>query len=369
MTILINNPAVSSYIFIAIFLIAILASIKRKDHQEFFSPQVSQELKGLAILMIIFGHIGYFLANDHSFLFPLSISAGVGVNLFLFLSGYGLATSALRQPISIKKFYQKRLPKLFIPLWLILALFLLLDYFILHQTYSWHYIVRSALGWFPSADISTDLNSPLWYFSLILFYYLLFPLIFSQNNYWFSAFIIYAVSYILLRYDSSHFINVIQLYKVHLLAFPLGVLVAGFYFRRNRFDKSIKKIKEFLHPQSKDKKIIYYIVSLVLLFIVGYTAYRSHVGDQPLKEQLTSLVTLLAILLIFLIKKINLKLFSLFGLYSYEIYLLHWPILYRYDLFYKYTPAWVATILYLILFLVIAWLLKKASALFIYKKN
>src|SRR3989339_1241391 len=116
MAILVNSPVISTYVFIIIFLVVVLATIRRKGTQEFFSATVSQELKGLAILMILFGHIGYFLAEDHRFLFPLSISAGVGVNLFLFLSGYGLASSALSKSLSIFQFYKKRLAKLFIPM-------------------------------------------------------------------------------------------------------------------------------------------------------------------------------------------------------------------------------------------------------------
>jgi len=365
MGLLVNNVITSTYIFIAIFLIVILASIKRKNNQEFFSPTVSQELKGVATLMIIFGHIGYFLVNDHRFLFPLSISAGVGVNIFLLLSGYGLTTSALRKASSIKQFYKKRLLKLFVPLWLTIITFLILDYFILHRTYTWNYIIHSVLGWFPSADLSTDLNSPLWYFSLILFYYLAFPLIFSKKYYYLSALIIYYTSYaLLLRYDSNYLVNVIHLYKVHLLAFPLGMILGGLYFKRSKLSRLIKAVKEILHKPNPPRIVIYYIFFLGFLFIAGYTAYHSNIGREPLQEQLTSLITLLAILTVFLIKKFDLKLFSLFGFYSYEIYLLHWPILSRYDLFYKYTPAWLATILYLILFIGLAWLLKKISKLF-----
>src|SRR3989339_2054802 len=116
MEIFINNPVLSTDIFIAIFVIALLLTVRPKAKQEFFSATVSQELKGLAILMILFGHIGYFLAEDHRFLFPLSVSAGVGVNLFLFLSGYGLTSSALSKSLSIFQFYKKRLAKLFIPM-------------------------------------------------------------------------------------------------------------------------------------------------------------------------------------------------------------------------------------------------------------
>ncbi|MDP2812670.1 MAG: acyltransferase [bacterium] len=369
MAILVNSPVISTYIFIIIFLVVVLATIRRKGTQEFFSATVSQELKGLAILMIVFGHIGYFLANDHRFLFPLSISAGVGVNLFLLLSGYGLATSSFRQTISIKQFYQKRLLKLFTPFWLVLVFFLALDYFVWRHTYSWAYITRSFLGLFPSADLSTDLNSPLWYFSLILFYYLIFPLFFSKKYYYLSALLIYIISYVLLRNDPSYFVNVIHLYKVHLLAFPLGLLLGGLYFKRSALNKLIKIVKDILHKTSPSRIISYYIFFFTLLLVVGYTAYHSNVDTEPLKEQLTSLLTLLAILIVFLIKKFDLKLFSLFGWYSYEIYLLHWPILYRYDLFYKYLPAWLATILYLILFIILSWLLKRVSSLFVYKSK
>lgn len=368
MEIFINNPVLSTNIFIVIFAVALLLTIRPKASQEFFSSSVSQELKGLATLMILFGHIGYFLVSDHRFLFPLSVSAGVGVNLFLFLSGYGLSSSALSKPLSIFQFYKKRLAKLFIPMWIVLAVFLLLDYFILSRTYSWTYIWHSVLGWFPVADLASDLNSPLWYFTFILFYYLIFPLVFSKKYYWLTAIIIYFVSYYLLRYNTESSVDVLKLYKVHLLAFPLGVFVAGLYFNRNRWLSIIKNIKTILNHQTFTKKLIYYAIFLLLLFTVAYSAYHSNVGDKPIREQLTSLLTLLAALMIFLIKKFDWKLFSVFGLYSYEIYLLHWPVLYRYDMLYKYLPAWLATVLYLGVFIGLAWVLKKVSNLFLAKK-
>ena len=369
MLISLNNVVVSTYIFIAIFVVAILLTIRPKVSREFFSPLVSQELKGLAILLIIFGHIGYFLVADHRFLFPLSIAAGVGVNIFLFLSGYGLCTSALRRPLTIWEFYKKRLAKLFIPMWLVLLLFLLLDYFILHRTYSLSYIALSFVGWFRTADLATDINSPLWYFSLILFYYLLFPLVFSKKYYWLSALFIYFSSYFLLRgHETSRFVDVINLFKIHLLAFPLGLLLAGLYAQRHRLSRLVKVSRAFIHHQKISHMIGYYIFAFILLAVFVYTAYHSNVDTKPLKEQMTSLITLTAVLLIFLIKKFEIKLFSLFGFYSYEIYLLHWPLLYRYDLFYQYLPAWLATVSYLILFIILAYLLKKVVSLLLNKK-
>ena len=98
--------------------------------------------------MIVFSHIGYFLANDPRFLWPLSIFAGVGVNLFLFLSAYGLSVSNKKNQLSIWQWYKKRLPKLFISLWIVAGIFFLMDYFILNRHYSFQYIWHSMIGFF-----------------------------------------------------------------------------------------------------------------------------------------------------------------------------------------------------------------------------
>jgi len=359
MTISIDNTVGSTNIFIAIFVVVLLMSIGKQKNKDFFSEVVSQELKGFAILAIVFSHIGYFLSSDTRFLFPLSIMAGVGVDLFLLLSGYGLTISSFRKNLSVGQFYRRRLLKLFIPFWIVISFLFILDFLVLNESYSFSYVVNSIFGFFPSADLYSDLDSPLWYFTFILFYYLLFPLVFKKNYYWLSALAIYAASYSILKYESSYFVNVVHLYKIHLLAFPLGIILAGLCFNGDKLERVTGAIRRNL----LDNNISYYLVLAGLLFVSGYFAYYSNVGGDPLIAELTSLLVSFSVLGIFLIKKVDLKLFSLFGLYSYEIYLLHWPIMYRYDLFYGSLPGWLATILYLILFILPGWLLKKISGI------
>jgi len=96
MKILIDNPITGTYIFIVIFVFAILLSLRKKKSEGFFPISITNELKGVAILTVIFGHIGYFLVSDNRFLFPLSTISGVGVDLLLFLSGYGFVVSAIK---------------------------------------------------------------------------------------------------------------------------------------------------------------------------------------------------------------------------------------------------------------------------------
>jgi len=381
MTISISDSVQATRVFIIIFFIAVLISARRKKFSSFFPLSLTQELKGLAILAVIFSHLGYFLISDHRFLFPLSILAGVGVNLFLFLSGYGLTNSALKNQLTVWQFYRKRLLKLFVPLWLVLATYLVLDFFVLKITYSWQFIGKAFLGIFTSADLFHDLNSPLWYFTLILFYYLVFPLVFFKKRPWLSATFIYLVTYIILRQNPVWLNSIITLYQVHLLAFPLGILAGWLFYEQtftdikfirrriwlsNLVDK-FKRANLLTKLKNKIHQSIYWLIIILSLIFIAYFSYYSGVGQGINKEQMISVITMLAIIFLFSYKKIEFRLFSLFGLYSYEIYLLHWPLVYRYDFLFKNFPAWLATTLYLILFLALGWLLNKLSSIILDK--
>ncbi len=308
--------------------------------------------------MIVLSHIGYFLVTDSRFLWPLSIMAGVGVNLFLFLSGFGLTASQMHKDLSVWQFYKKRLLKLFIPFWLSLIVFVSLDIFVLKLTYSWQYLAQAFIGIFTHADLFQDINSPLWYFTFILGYYLLFPLLFSKKRPWLSALGLFLAGYLFVYLQPTFFDFVLHLYKIHIIAFPLGVLAAW----------GISKIK---HPELIEKlsqgwrAIGYYLTLLSLLAVFIYANYNSGIGGNPDKEQWMSIIAVIAISLVFILKKIEFKLFYWLGLYSYEIYLWHWPIMYRYDIFYRFMPAWLATLAYLIFFVGLGYVVSKFSGLII----
>ena len=156
----IGNPVEQTWIFTILLGVALILSIRRDKNRNFFPISTTEELKGFAILAVVFAHVGYFLVADHRFLYPLSIVSGVGVDLFLFLSGFGLTISSLKKGASIAKFYLKRLPRLFIPFWIVLIIFLILDFLILKISYPWQSIISDFLGIFTRADIYKDVNSP-----------------------------------------------------------------------------------------------------------------------------------------------------------------------------------------------------------------
>lgn len=344
----IPNPVTETVIFTVIFLVGLVASFKIVKAREFFSKEVTTELKGLAILTILFGHIGYFISKQPEFLFPLSILSGVGVNLFLFLSGFGLTVSEIKNPLSPIKFYQRRLLKIFIPLWIVLTIFFLMDILILHRSYQLAEMIQNYLGFFPKANLVQSLSSPLWYFTPILFYYLLFPVIFIKKFPWLTPLFFILIGSLLLSLTLPVNWDVEKLYKLHFLAFPLGI----------SFALISRKVRLKINPILK---ALAFSGSTIL---IGYTAIYSGVGSDLWIEHSVSLVTTLAIVCLFSLYKVSLRLFYLFGAFSYEIYLIHWPILSRYNLFYGHLPASLATVLYLGLFLGLAFLLNRFISLF-----
>lgn len=370
MRIHVDFPQPQTIFFILIFLFILFATIKRSSGKLVFDIGITNEIKGFAIIAIIFAHIGYGLSDNGEFLFPLSILGGVGVNLFLFLSGFGLTVSAIKKPLSITQFYKNRLIKLFVPLWISLAVFLVLDKILLDRTYSLSMIVQSFLGYFPRADLFTSINSPLWFITLILFFYLLFPIIFQIKRPILSALILLFISYLLLfgnffsGQNLSSALNIIDpgvfgLYKLHYAAFPLGIILADSIY----LNSASQKIWTVINRHIPQNLLFYHGIRLISLAIAlaisAYTAIHSGVGQGESKEHIISLITLSAIIFIFVFKKFQFRFFSIFGLYSYEIYLIHWPLMYRFDIFYKNFPPYLATSFYLLLFLLLGYLLNR----------
>ena len=359
MIVLINNPILQTYFFSAILFLALVLSIRKRKDQEFFPISVSQELKGFAILTIIFAHVAYALVSDSSFLNPLSTMAGVGVNLFLILSGYGLIISSLKKPSSVWQFYKYRLLKIYIPFWIFLVIFFSLDFFVLHLNYGWAYIAQSFLGFFSRANLYLDVNSPFWYFSWIVMYYLIFPCLLIKKAPWLSAILIYILTFLIIKLEPSFLNQVLHLYRVHLIAFPLGILLGWFFNSSSTWFK----IKDYFIRNSVAiygyKKISLQVISsLFLITVILYLNKHSGVGDKPIIEESISILTSLIFIALFLIKRIEIKTLYLFGIFSYEIYMLHWPLMYRYDFLFKFMPAWLALAFYLVIFLGLGWLTK-----------
>lgn len=362
MMISLSDTLPQTSLFIALFLGALLLTSRRRLERCTLSPHMTAELKGVAILAVIFAHIGHFLVEDHRFLVPLSLSAGVGVNLFLVLSGYGLTYSMMRRSSSLLEFYRRRVSRIFIPLWIALFAILFIDRVFLDISYPIKTMAHAFVGFFPQANIYEDINAPLWYLTIALFYYAIYPILFFKRFPIVSSLLItatgYAVTKQLLPVDE----DVLDTYRLHVFAFPLGVFCAAVFCTEiTRLKNGIKKLTDLLSQPGYAPLLIRIACATILSLVVAYTTIHANIGKEASLEQRTSLVTTMALIGIFILKPFEIRFLSLMGRYSYEMYLIHWPLLYRYDLFYSWLPGAIATWTSLLFFLGMSHLIQMIS--------
>lgn len=368
MPITVTNVIQSNYIVIAVMLAVLLLSFRKTQHSDLFPVYITQELKGLGILMVVFSHIAYMLVTNSGFMYPLSTIAGVGVDLFLFMSGYGLSVGMLKKPLHALAFYKRRMIKIFIPFWLVLLALFALDAGFLNIHYPFSYMVQSFFGWFPMARSYGDVNSPLWYITWMIMFYALFPLLFSAKRPWLSAIALALIAHTLGMWNPLD-LQDNWLHRMHTMAFSLGIVFAWLLIEtKDKPNKLVERLKTFRNESSG---LMRYIIIGAMLLVVGYMATHSTANEWPALaaflgynyfiDQISALVMMMALLIAFSLKKVDIKVLAIFGVYSYEIYLLHWPLMSRYDIFFDIFPAWMAVLVWLLCFVLLGWLLQKIT--------
>jgi peptidoglycan/LPS O-acetylase OafA/YrhL len=130
-----------------------------------------QYFMGVAIILIILSHLLYVCKEIH--LLWIFYPGFVGVDIFLFLSGYGLCNSWEKN--SIKEFYVRRLRR-------ILPMFLLFQFYVCIN----QYLTDMGISWFDAFCNLTSLSFwgiggllLEWYLSFLLYLYLLFPVFYN----------------------------------------------------------------------------------------------------------------------------------------------------------------------------------------------
>lgn len=298
------------------------------------SINTTQMLKGVAMFLIVLAHLGWFLLSDNTLLQPWSNYAGIGVDIFLFLSGYGLLMADFKRTLKPSEFYRKRLLRLFIPLWLVLVAFFVVDKLALGISYSFLDTIQSFFGIFNSADIYKDINSPLWYFTFILLYYLTFPWVVRKGRWWLAVLFWVVGGYAFTHAGLNFFEKVNNLHSLHYLAFPLGVFVAGMQFSLK--DKIKLPNLAVTRLQTLIVSMVRMVAVVILLIIVKYLAdLPVNSSGTTFERQLASLGAVLIIMATAILLPLRLRVLEFIGWCSFEIYLIHWPLALRYDIIFK----------------------------------
>ena len=179
-------------------LITIKGTVNHKDL--FFLPKsYTTNLRGLAMVMIIFGHV----ANTYHEGVWFSPFASIGVAIFLFLSGYGNSESYINK----RSFKINKILKIVIPYWLIVLFLFIIKY----DEFSLPKLIYSLLFIKP-------LISGYWFVNYIFICYFVF---------WFSVNFFYRLRWIILiTFTIVSFFFFQPLASEQSLSFILGIFIS-----------------------------------------------------------------------------------------------------------------------------------------------
>jgi len=283
----------------------------------------TDQLKGIAVLMVIVGHLWV-----HVSLSPIPlIFSGDAVALFLFFSGYGLTISDKSNQNAIV-FFSKRIRRVMIPYWGTTFLILFLDWLLLRKIYSFPDILMTFLGINLYAT-TKNIDYVRWYITFILLWYVLYFFAqFVKKKYnrlfflFFCAGVLFLLSYYIFHFGWYQF-----------FAFPLGCAVALKYeWLREIFEK--KKGQYMLLGLLSFAIAITYKLAMFNMRI--FTFVDAHIPSIviSLANELHSILLCIGLLIsvVFFGYKKRYSAFLVFcGGISYELFLLHGAFLVKYN--------------------------------------
>ncbi|MFD0767285.1 acyltransferase family protein [Mucilaginibacter lutimaris] len=150
-------------------------------------------LRALAIIIVVIRHLDIFFYNV--------FNGGLGVDIFFVLSGFLITSLCLKEKsktgsLSLKRFYLRRILRIFPIAYLYLILVIILN-FIFHLDIAWFQLAGAALfitnfSYFR-ANSFTPYTGHFWSLSVEEQFYLLFPFLLKKRTNWYFAFILFIV--------------------------------------------------------------------------------------------------------------------------------------------------------------------------------
>jgi len=350
----------SLYIILSLIILIIIFSLRKADRsnkEDYFAFETTNNLRGLAVIFLMVGHLSIHLIDSTQF---LEYAGNWAVIIFLLMSGIGMAKTYNIVDVS-HTFLEKRIRRLLFPLWISLALFYILDFILINRSYPIKSMILHFLGITgPTLPLSTE-----WFITYILYLYVIFFLVAKIKT---SPFIKFSIILFSLFVTSLFIKNIeildstLAIWVQYTIVFPSGILV-GLY------DKKIFYLLDSFYRSSP----IIFMSSMILLFL-GYFELTNNVSyinsilisniiDCLVKSLRPTFLILAIAMLAFildthLIRSLPL---SILGSYSFEIYLLHFPFMQSYDFFLFRKPLFLHFIIYLLLIILLSYILKKIT--------
>jgi peptidoglycan/LPS O-acetylase OafA/YrhL len=247
------HPIILNLSLILFFTTLTLITLRKTIEDKPFSVLQTTQIKGVAILLVIIGHLGFHTIEkmtDLSFFMRIGPAA---LPLFLIVSGLGISSSLEKK--GIKGFFSKRVTRVYLPVFLAM----LLEIFLLHTLGSTenNLLVDIARIFYDLENLDRNM----WFVIFIMFWYCMTYLVYWLNlSNTKKLIFLCSVSLIILSIP-----QVSGLWKANALSFPLGCWIG----------LNLPLITQQTKTLVTKKFVIYIslIVSCILLSkLIGYLA-------------------------------------------------------------------------------------------------
>ncbi len=319
-----------------------------------FSKQISTYLKGVAILLVIIGHV---LQNYHVSNFQVRFGSW-GVAIFLILSGYGLVQS--HRVNSLRQFVSKRLKRVWLPYVIVVAAAIVVSLIFFREHIDLSTYVKVLAG----MDLDRSFVPNYWFVSFIILWYAVFYLvfrIFSKNSIRVAAlFVIAFLSYVILsltEIGARMSGGVLYQFILHIFEFPLGVAI-GIYGSSMYQGLTMEKRSRYAKLGFCASLVIFTFCYFALqLRVLPGSMFQSVHGA----EGVTFSAVLIGLFLVFNARGIIFSLLEKVGVLSYEMYLVHTLILRKLKILDAFDNQVLGIIIFVILVIVFSQILKKVT--------
>ena len=272
--------------------------------KEFLRYEDTYCLRGIAMLMIIIGHTynGY-PTEDASFYFPswlhflyIELWGGMGVAIFLFLSGFGLFTTLCRRETIDKQYIYRKLKRILEPFLIYWIVEIIVLAIINRQELTMH-IVKEI------ATFSIHPNIENWFFKVIAVTYIITIALFRlRMNNSTRIFIISALALLYLVIMKE--LGFGQWWYNNILCFPIGAIVAHNYSFFEKLSSLMMSIFTFVlmliiylvHMNTLVFHLLFVFFSIYairiisinhnkLLYFIGYNSFIFYFIECPIEDE------------------------------------------------------------------------------------
>ena len=301
-----------------------------------FTKEHTKIAKGVAILLMLThhlfafpdrihldqGYISLFSIGGNNIEFIMGVFGNICVSMYIFLSGYGIYMSSLKNgKITLKDSF-KRLKKLYINYWIVFIIFVPIGFIFFNKELNIREFILNFVGW------SSSYNGEWWFFKLYVELILLVSILkHIVNDGLFKSIVNITVVLLFskvieygINMGIDKFIPSLILYEVHDILFWQACFFIGYICAK--FDIYSKVLNLFIKIKM-DNKIIYAILLLSIIFVRSKFGYIFAIDFL-----LTPILMFSAVNLLY--DSVFHKLFILLGKHSTNMWLIHSFFCYTY---------------------------------------